>query len=77
MVKDTVNSAINRNKKEILTGVQQLISSEMKKMNDNQKTLSDIQISKMADLSSDYKFKRPSNEEQLKVNKKVLGKLDD
>ena len=31
----------------------------------------------MADLSSDYKFKRHSNEEQLKVNKKVLGKLDD
>ena len=49
----------------------------MKKMNDNQKARSDIQISKIADLSSDYKFKRRSNEEQFKVNKNVLGKLDD
>ena len=56
MVEDMVNSTINGSKNEILTGVQQLISSKMKKMNDNQKTLSDIQICKVADLSSDYKF---------------------
>ena len=36
-----------------------------------------MQISKIADLSSDYKFKRCSNEEQFKINKKVLGMLDD
>ena len=49
----------------------------MKKMTENQRALSDLQISKIADLSSDYKFKRRSNEEQLKVNKKVIMKLDD
>ena len=46
-------------------------------MTENQRALSDLQISKIADLSSDYKFKRFSNEEQLKVNKKVIGKLDE
>ena len=54
-----------------------MISSEMKKMTENQRALSDLQISKIADLSSDYKFKSRSNEEQFKVNKKVIGKLDD
>ena len=46
-------------------------------MTENQRALSDLQINKIADLSSDYKFKRFSNEEQLKVNKKVIGKLDE
>ena len=46
-------------------------------MTENQRALVDMQISKMADLSSDYKFKRRSIEEQFKINKKVLGKLDD
>ena len=36
---------------------------------ESQKALSDLQISKIADLSSDYKFKRRSAEEQFKVNK--------
>ena len=76
-VQDSVHSAIGQSKNEILTGVQQLISSEMKKVTESQKALSDLQISKIADLSSDYKFKRRSNEEQFKVNKKVLGQLDD
>ena len=77
LVQDSLDTAISKSKNEILTGVQQLISSEMKKMTENQRALSDLQISKIADLSSDYKFKRRSNEEQFKVNKKVIGKLDD
>ena len=77
LVQDSVNSAIVHSKNEILTGVQLLISSEMKKVAENQRALADMQISKIADLSSDYKFKRRSNEEQFKINKKVLGKLDD
>ena len=77
LVQDSVNSAIVHNKNEILTGVQLLISSEMKKSTENQRALADMQINKIADLSSDYKFKRRSNEEQFKINKKVLGKLDD
>ena len=28
-------------------------------------------------MSSDYNFKRRSNEEQFQINKKVLAKLDD
>ena len=36
-----------------------------------------MQISKIADLSSYFKFKRRSNEEQFKINKKELGKLED
>ena len=77
LVQDSVNSAIVHSKNEILSGVQLLISSEMKKVTENQRVLADMQISKIADLSSDYKFKRRSNEEQFKINKKVLGKLDD
>ena len=46
-------------------------------MTENQRALADMQICKIADLSSDYKFKRRSNEEQFKINKKVLGKLGD
>ena len=34
-------------------------------------------MSTIAKLSSDYKFKRRSNEEQFKLNKKVLGKIED
>ena len=77
LVQDSVNSAIVHSKNEILSGVQLLISSEMKKVTENQRVLADMQISKIAHLLSDYKFKRRSNEEQFKINKKVLGKLDD
>ena len=77
LVQDSVDTAISQSTNEVLIGVQQLISSEIKKMTENQRALSDLQISKIADLSSDYKFKRRSNEEQSKVNKKVIGKLDD
>ena len=77
LVQDSVNSAIGHSKNEILTGVQLLISLEMKKVTENQKALVDMQISKIADLSSDYKFKRRSNEEQFKINKKVLRELED
>ena len=77
LVQDSVNSAIVHSKNEIITGVQLLISSKKKKVTDNQRAIADMQISKMADLSSYFKFKRRSNEEQLKINKKVLGKLDD
>ena len=77
LVQDSVNSAIAHSKNEILTGVQLLISSQMKKVTENQRALADMQISDIADLSSDYKFKRRSNEEKFKLNKKVLGKLDD
>ena len=76
LVQDSVNSAIVHSKNEIITGLQLLISMEMKNVTENQRALADMQISKMADLSSDYKFKRRLNEEQLKINKKVLGKLD-
>ena len=48
----------------------------MKKVLENLRVLADIQISKIADLSSYYKFKRRSNEEQFKINKKLLEKLD-
>ena len=47
------------------------------KVSDNQRALTDMQTSKVADLSSDYKYKRRSNEEQFKINENVLGKLDD
>ena len=79
LVQDSVSSAVSQSKNDILTGVQQLITSEMKKLSDNQKALSEMQINKISDLSSssEYKFKRRSNEEQFKVNKKVMRKLDD
>ena len=64
-----MNSAIVHRKNEILTGVQLLISSEMRKVTENKRALADMQIGKIADLSSDYKFKRRSNEEQFKINK--------
>ena len=51
-----VHSAIVISKNDILDGVQQLISSEMRKRTENQRAFADMQISKMADLSSDYKF---------------------
>ena len=51
LVQDSVNSAIGHSKNEILTGVQLLISSEMKKVTENQRALADMQISKIADLS--------------------------
>ena len=62
MVQDSVISAI--------------VHSKMK-ITESQRALADMQISKIADLSSDYKLKRRSNEEQFKINKKVLGKLHD
>ena len=77
IVQGRVDSAVNQTKNEILTGMQNLISTEMKKISDSQKVFSDLQMSKIAELSSDYKFKRRSNEEQFKLNKKVLGKLED
>ena len=40
--------------------------------------MSELQLNKIAAISSsDYKFKRKSNEEQFKVNKKVMEKIDD
>ena len=77
IVQGRVDSAINQTKNEILTGMQNLISTEMKKISDSQKVFSDLQMSKIAELSSDYKFKRRSNEEQFKLNKKVLWKIED
>lgn len=76
-VQGRVDSAVSQTKNEILTGMQNLISTEMKKISDSQKVFSDLQMSKIAELSSDYKFKRRSNEEQFKLNKKVLGKIED
>ena len=73
LVQDSVYSAIVHSKNEILSGVQLLISSEMKKVTENQRVLADMQISKIADLSSDYKFKMRSNEEQFKKTRKYWG----
>ena len=52
LVQDSVDTAISQSKNEILTGVQQLISSEIRKITENQRAMSDLQISKIADLSS-------------------------
>ena len=71
-----VDSAVNQSKNEILTGMQNFTSTEMKKINDSQKVFSDLQMSKIAELYSDCIFKRRSNEEKFKLNKNVLGKLE-
>ena len=56
MVQDPFHLAIVISTNDILNGVQQLISSEMRKRTENQRAFADMQISKMDDLSSDYKF---------------------
>ena len=61
-----------------MSELHRLISTEVKKISDNQKSLSELQLNKIAAISSsDYKFKRKSNDEQFKVNKKVMKKIDD
>ena len=78
MVSDKINTAISSSQNQLLTEMSKLIYTEVKKISDNQKSLSELQLSKIASIaSSDYKFKRKSNEEQYKVNKKVLEKIDD
>ena len=78
IVSDKINTAISSSQNQLLTEMSKLISTEVKKISDNQKSLSELQLSKIASIaSSDYKFKRKSNEEQYKVNKKVLEKIDD
>ena len=50
----------------------------VEKLSVRQKTFSELQLSKIAaKKSSDYKFKRKSNEEQFKLNNKVLDKMQD
>ena len=78
MVSGHVSSAITASQNVMLTEMTKLISTEVKKISDNQKSISELQLSKIASINaSDYKFKRKSNEEQFKVNKKALEKIDD
>ena len=78
MVSGHVSSAITASQNVMLTEMTKLISTEVKKISDNQKSISELQLSKIASINaSDYKFKRKSNEEQFKVNKKALKKIDD
>lgn len=78
LVADKVNSAVRSCQNELLSGIQTLITSEVQKISDSQKVFSELQLSKIAAItSSDYKFKRKSNEEQYKVNNKVLDKIQD
>ena len=73
-----VSSAITASQNVMLTEMTKLISTEVKKISDNQKSISELQLSKITSINaSDYKFKRKSNEEQFKVNKKALEKIDD
>ena len=78
LVTERVTEAVRSTQNDLLTGIQHLISSEVDKISERQKTLSELQLSKIAALTpSAYKFKRKSNEEQYKVNSKVLGKVQD
>ena len=78
LVAEKVNFAVRSSQNDLLSGIQQLISSEVEKLSESQKNFSELQLSKLAAItSSDYKFKRKSNEEQYKVNNKVLDKMQD
>ena len=77
-VSDKISAAVSSSQNTLLSELTRLISAEVKKISDNQKSLSELQLNKIASISSsDYKFKRKSNEEQFKVNKKVMEKIDD
>ena len=77
-IQAAVNTAVKENQNEWLTDIRGLISTEMNKISDNQKQFSDIQINKINQLAvNDYKFKRRSNEEQFKVNSKVMQKVQE
>lgn len=78
LVTDKVTEAMRSCQNELLTGINNLIASEVQKISDNQKSFSELQLSKIeAITSNDYKFKRKSNEEQYKVNNKVISKIQD
>ena len=54
------------------------MQSEVEKLSESQKKIIELQLSKHAAITSlDYTFKRKSNEEQFKVNNKVLDKMQD
>ena len=77
MDRDEVEDMVSSSQNQLLTEMSKLISTEVKKISDNQKSLSELQLSKIASIaSSDYKFKRKLNEEQNEVNKKVLEQID-
>ena len=78
LVTDKVTEAVRSCQNELLTGINTLIASEVQKISENQKSFSELQLSKIeAITSNDYKFKRKSNEERYKVNNKVIGKIQD
>ena len=78
LVTDKVTEAVRSCQNELLTGIHTLIASEVQKISENQKSFSELQLSKIeAITSNDNKFKRKSNEEQYKVNIKVIVKIQD
>ena len=78
LVSDKISAAVSSSQNTLLSEITRLISTEVKKISDNQKSLSELQLNKIAsNSSSDYKFQRKSNEEQFKVHIKVMEKIDD
>ena len=57
LVTEKVTEAVRSTQNDLLTGIQHLISSEVDKISERQKTLSELQLSKIAALTpSAYKF---------------------
>ena len=78
LVTDKFTEAVRSCQNELLTGINTLIASKVQKISENQKSSSELQLSKIeAITSNDYKFKRKANEEQYKVKNKVIGKIQD
>ncbi|XP_041483129.1 uncharacterized protein LOC121429934 [Lytechinus variegatus] len=79
-VANFVEIKIKESQTGLLNELDKLISSKLgsfqQKINENQRDLSDIQIAKIEEVSKDeFKFRRRGNEEQYKLNSKVLSKI--
>ena len=75
-IQQEVKKAMRDSQGELLDGIKTLISSEVSKVNENQKHYAEMSLSKISAISnSDYRFKRRSNEEQFKLNGKIIEKI--
>jgi len=76
LIRQEVSNAVVSSQNAMMSDFKTLLSSEIGKMNTQQKEIADSQIVKIeSTLTEGYKFRKRGNEEQNKHNVKVLGKL--
>ena len=79
-ISDLLETRIQDSQSALLNQLDTLISNKLssfqQQIKKNQQELSDVQVAKIEELSKDsYKFRKRGNEEQYKVNVKVLRKM--